>query len=87
MIYDTLKEGEGEMDYVNEVMETYSQSMAITDKNLEKALKNALEHHDILTPSQLHHIKLLKDFTEKFPQLYKQFITKGSTSQGFDNLK
>lgn len=55
------------MDYVNEVLETYSTSMAITDKNLERALKNALEYPDILTPSQLHHIKLLKDFSEKFP--------------------
>lgn len=48
MIYDTLKEGDGGMDYVNEVLETFSKSVAVDDKKLQKALNNALELDNIL---------------------------------------
>lgn len=48
MIYETLTEGEGEMDYVNEVLETYSKTIGIVDKKLDKALTQALEHDNVL---------------------------------------
>lgn len=42
MIFESLKEDEVEMDYVSEVLETYSKTLAITDKTLGKALTDAL---------------------------------------------
>ena len=40
MINDTLNEGEGEMEYVNDVLETYCQSLSISSKSFEKLIRD-----------------------------------------------
>jgi predicted RNA-binding protein (virulence factor B family) len=41
MIFDTLREGEGEMEYVNDVLETYSKSFKVCSETFKKQILEA----------------------------------------------
>jgi hypothetical protein len=49
MIYDTLNEGQGDMEYIAEILETYAKTMAVMDKKLDKAMTQALQFDDLIS--------------------------------------
>lgn len=84
MIFDTLSEGEGEMDYVNDVLETYSASFLENQKAFEAQLGIAKSYKDTLSPDEVQNLNYINEFISTFPKLFQQYSSKKQTTEAFN---